>query len=158
VDLERDPFSLVSTIEELLGRKNSGCSLEIREYGRWDPALWPRGTLYPQKLALIVRSPTKATEFFLIDLPSGLFLRVFLRSPARTHPCNLRALPIPLYLIMIMRFDEECKLRSSSLCSFQPPVISSLLGPNALLISLLWSALNMCSRNVTKFHIQRVKV
>jgi hypothetical protein len=26
--------------------------LEIREYGRRDPSRWPRGTLYPQKLAL----------------------------------------------------------------------------------------------------------
>jgi hypothetical protein len=49
--------------------------LEIREYGRWDPTRWPRGTLYPQKLALtsptsggyvmaIVSSRTQATQFF----------------------------------------------------------------------------------------------
>jgi hypothetical protein len=47
--------------------------LEILEYGRMDPSRWPRGTLYPQKLALtsptsggrsvaIVRLRTKATE------------------------------------------------------------------------------------------------
>jgi hypothetical protein len=57
VDLERGPHSLVSTIEELFGRKNNGS-----------------GSLYPQKLALtsstsggrslgIVRSRTQATEF-----------------------------------------------------------------------------------------------
>jgi hypothetical protein len=34
LDLERGPLSLVSTIEELLGRKRSGSGLEIREYGR----------------------------------------------------------------------------------------------------------------------------
>jgi hypothetical protein len=72
--LERGPLSLVSTIEELLGRKSSGSGLEIRDYGRRDPSQWPRGTLYPQKLALtsptssrlsvcIVRSRTQATEF-----------------------------------------------------------------------------------------------
>jgi hypothetical protein len=33
VGLEWGPFSLVSTIEELLERKNSGSGLEIREYG-----------------------------------------------------------------------------------------------------------------------------
>jgi hypothetical protein len=44
VDLKRGPFSLVSTIEELLGRNNSGCGLENREYGRGDPLRWPRGT------------------------------------------------------------------------------------------------------------------
>jgi hypothetical protein len=32
--LERGPLSLVSTIEELLGRKSSGSCLESREYGR----------------------------------------------------------------------------------------------------------------------------
>jgi hypothetical protein len=32
--LERGPLSLVSTTEELLGRKSSGFGLENREYGR----------------------------------------------------------------------------------------------------------------------------
>jgi hypothetical protein len=38
VGLERGPLSLVSTIEELLGRKRSGSGLESREYGRRDPS------------------------------------------------------------------------------------------------------------------------
>jgi hypothetical protein len=38
VGLERGTLSLVSKIEELLGRKRSGFSLEIREYGRRDPS------------------------------------------------------------------------------------------------------------------------
>jgi hypothetical protein len=42
VGLERGPLSLVSTIEELLGRKNSGFGLENRDYGRRDPVRWPR--------------------------------------------------------------------------------------------------------------------
>jgi hypothetical protein len=73
VRLEQGSLSLVSTTEELLGRKRSGFGLESREYGRRDPSHWPRGTLYPQKLALtsptsgsrsvgIVRSRTQATE------------------------------------------------------------------------------------------------
>jgi hypothetical protein len=48
--------------------------LENREYSRADPSLWPRCTLYPQKLALtsptsggssvgIIRSRAQATEF-----------------------------------------------------------------------------------------------
>jgi hypothetical protein len=76
VGVEQGPLSLVSTIEELLGRNSSGSGLEIREYGRRDPSRWPRGTPYPQKLALssptsggrsvgIVRSRTKATELLL---------------------------------------------------------------------------------------------
>jgi hypothetical protein len=36
VGLERSPFNLVSTIEELLGRKSSGSGLENRDYGRRD--------------------------------------------------------------------------------------------------------------------------
>jgi hypothetical protein len=38
VGLERGPLSLVSTIEELLGRKSRGSGLEIREYGCRDPS------------------------------------------------------------------------------------------------------------------------
>jgi hypothetical protein len=56
VDLERGPLRLVSTIEELRGRKSSGFGLESWEYGRRDPSRWPLRTLYPQKLALT--SPT----------------------------------------------------------------------------------------------------
>jgi hypothetical protein len=74
VSLERGPLSLVSTNEELLGRKSSGSGLEIQDYGRRDPSRWPLGTLYPEKLALtspisgrrsvdIVHSRTQATEF-----------------------------------------------------------------------------------------------
>jgi hypothetical protein len=74
VGLERGPLRLVSTVGKLHGRKRSGSGLENREYCRRDPSRWPRGTLYPQKLALtsptssgrsvgIVRSRTQATEF-----------------------------------------------------------------------------------------------
>jgi hypothetical protein len=44
VGLERDPLSLVSTTEELLGN-SSGSGLESREYGRRDSSRWPCGTL-----------------------------------------------------------------------------------------------------------------
>jgi hypothetical protein len=56
VGLERDPLSLVSTIEELLGRNNSGSGLENRDYGRGGSAALTTCPFYPQKLALI--SPT----------------------------------------------------------------------------------------------------
>jgi hypothetical protein len=79
VGLERGPLSLVSKIEELLGRNNSGFGLENREYVRGDPLRWPFDTLYPQKLALtsptsgdrsvgIVRLRVKATEFYFIPI------------------------------------------------------------------------------------------
>jgi hypothetical protein len=73
VDLERGPLSLVSTIEELLGRNSSGSGLESREYGRRDPLSRPRGTLSAKvgtnfvdrrRSVGIVRSRTQATEYF----------------------------------------------------------------------------------------------
>jgi hypothetical protein len=75
VGLERGPLSLASTIEDLLGRKNSGSGLENRDYGRRDQKRWTRDALYSQKLTLasptsggrsvgIVRLRTKATELF----------------------------------------------------------------------------------------------
>jgi hypothetical protein len=57
VGLERGPLSVLSTTEQLLERKSSCFSLEIREYCRKDQSRKPRGTLHPQKLALT--SPTK---------------------------------------------------------------------------------------------------
>jgi hypothetical protein len=77
VGLERGPLSLVSTTEEPLGRKSSGCSLENRENGRRDSSRWSRANVYLQKLALtsptsggrsvgIVRSWTQTTEFSLV--------------------------------------------------------------------------------------------
>jgi hypothetical protein len=74
VGLELGSLSLVSTIEELLGR-NSGSGLENRVYGRGDTLRLTRDTLYPQKLTLtsptsgdrsigIVRLRAKDTEFF----------------------------------------------------------------------------------------------
>jgi hypothetical protein len=76
--VERGPLSLVSMIEELLERKNSGSGLENREYVRRDPSRLPRDTLYPPQLALtspkngcrsfgIVRSRTEATEFYILQ-------------------------------------------------------------------------------------------
>jgi hypothetical protein len=50
VGLERGRLSLVTTIEELLGRKSSGSGPEIREYGRRDPSSWPCGTLLSAKI------------------------------------------------------------------------------------------------------------
>jgi hypothetical protein len=50
VGLERGPFNLVSTTEELLGRKNSGPCLENHEYDRRVPSRLPRGILYLQKV------------------------------------------------------------------------------------------------------------
>jgi hypothetical protein len=83
VGLERGLLSLVSTTEELLGRKCSGSGLESREYGRRDPLCLPRNILNPQKLALtssssggpsvgIVPSQNQATVFFLVVISPAM--------------------------------------------------------------------------------------
>jgi hypothetical protein len=77
VGLDKGPFSLVRTIEELLGRNSSGSGLENREYGRGDPLRWPRDTRYQKKFSLpsptsggrsvtIVRLWANAMEFLFI--------------------------------------------------------------------------------------------
>jgi hypothetical protein len=91
VGLERSPLSLVSTTEELLGRKSSGSGPENREYGSWDSSRCPRGTLYLQKLALtsptsggrsagIVHARIKATEFRFFSF----------RSSTSGQPCSVQ--------------------------------------------------------------------
>jgi hypothetical protein len=87
VGLERGPLSLVSTIEELLGRKSSGSCLESREYGSMDPSRWPIDTLYPQKWALtsptndgrsvcIVLWRTQATGLVIVPYPIPICVSV----------------------------------------------------------------------------------
>jgi hypothetical protein len=60
-----------------LGFQNIYITFPNLEYGRRDPSLWPRGTLYPQKLAItsptsggrsvnIVCSRTQTMEFSLV--------------------------------------------------------------------------------------------
>jgi hypothetical protein len=79
--LERGPLSLVSTIEQLLGRKNSGFCLESENTAVGIRHADYATSLYPQKLALtsptsggrsvdIIRYLTLVTEviFFLISL------------------------------------------------------------------------------------------
>jgi hypothetical protein len=113
VGLEQGPLSFVSTIEELLGRNSSDSGLEIREYGRRDPSRWPRGTLYPQKLALIsptsgsrsvgiVRSRTQATEFFVYILTTEF---VSLPTVALKYPQSAveeEQLPLSCCSLMVM--------------------------------------------------------
>jgi hypothetical protein len=77
VGLERDPLSLVSTNEELLGRKSNGSGLKSEITGVRIRHTDYETPLYPQKLALtsptsggrsagIVRSQTHAMEFSLV--------------------------------------------------------------------------------------------
>jgi hypothetical protein len=94
--LEWGPLSLVSTIEELLGRNSSGFSLEIREYGHGDLLHWPRDTLYPQRLALTslrsggrsvgtVRSRTEAKKLSLFLVYSDFMTTISCALKIQLH-------------------------------------------------------------------------
>jgi hypothetical protein len=101
VGLERGLLSLVSTTEELLGRKCSGPGLENRDYGCRDPPRWPRNTLYPQKLILtlptsrgcmvgIVHSLTKARELLLFCHVANIMSAMMKKKmPVTTVACNM---------------------------------------------------------------------
>jgi hypothetical protein len=52
--LQNCPLSLLSTTEELLGRKSSCCDQENLDYRRTDPSPCPRGTIYPQKSSQLI--------------------------------------------------------------------------------------------------------
>jgi hypothetical protein len=79
VGLERGPLSLVSTIEELLGRNSSGFGLEIRDTAVGIRLADYATPLYPLKLALtsptsssrsvgVVRSRTHPTELVFLSV------------------------------------------------------------------------------------------
>jgi hypothetical protein len=90
----------VSTIEELLGRKNSGSGLENQEYSLRDPSRLPHDISLSAKVGTnfadkpggrsvgIVRSQTKATELFSYEqrLRSN-FLLIFLPLAHLTAKC-----------------------------------------------------------------------
>jgi hypothetical protein len=108
-------LSLVSTIQELLGR-----NVESQEYGRRDPLCWLRDTLYPRKLALtsptsgghsvgIVRSQNKATEFVVF-----------------------------VYYYQMTRLSETDHERSNHFPMFTHTVITCLLNVFIYLKSLHW--------------------
>jgi hypothetical protein len=88
VGLEWGPLSLMSTIEELLGRNSSGSGPEIREYGRRVRHADHVASSIRKKFALtsltsggrsvgIVRLRTEATEFLW---PISMYLNVIVVS------------------------------------------------------------------------------
>jgi hypothetical protein len=70
--LERVSLSLVSTIEDLLGRNINGSDLGNRKYGRRDPSHLPCDTLYPRKLS--PTSPTSGGRSVGIGLGHGVVM------------------------------------------------------------------------------------
>jgi hypothetical protein len=87
VGLERGPLSVVSKIEELLGRKSRGSGPENREYGRRDPSCWPRGTFYTQRLPLT--SPKRGGRSVGIVRSRMIILRFFNSTLLLSASCPL---------------------------------------------------------------------
>jgi hypothetical protein len=82
-------------------------------------------TIFPVRLNFLVVS-------FLLALPSKSYMRS--SPPTRRDTCVDQLIPLDLIILNIL--GEVYKIRSSSLCSFlQPPITSSLFGPNILLFS-----------------------
>jgi hypothetical protein len=121
VGLKRGPLSLVSTTEELLGRNNSGSSLENWEYCCGDPPSWAHDTLYPKQLALtspthggrsvcIFRSRTEAT---------GLLFIIVSHEHLSMWPDQRRLLG----LVIMHYFYLSILFWNVKLCIFLPPVL-----------------------------------
>jgi hypothetical protein len=83
VCLERGPLSLLSTVEELLERKNGASGQGNRECGHRDPSRWPHGTPYLQKGAWasggrsvgIVHLRTQATESVVTRIQDNIVVQ-----------------------------------------------------------------------------------
>jgi hypothetical protein len=135
----------VSTTEELLGRKSSGFGLESREYGRRDPSRLPRGTLYPQKLALtspksggrsvgIVRSRNQATEFSFSFVPQRTFAQHYasLGFMSRYGDFHILILTLFCHLLHFLQHRDSSVSLVSMLLTLPPQNLGSIFPPNQL--------------------------
>jgi hypothetical protein len=104
VGLERGPLSLVSIIEELLGRNVAAPVYKTEINGRGDSLRWPRDSLYPLKLALT--SPQVYVAFTV--LKCKLFLCFTLSLPHymfRLHMAILRCESVDYCTAIILKIN-----------------------------------------------------
>jgi hypothetical protein len=88
-------------------------------------------------------------SFFLDFLPKPLFISFFDSVCAKRPPLH-----ILLDVITLIKLGEEYKLWTPWLCQFlQPPITSSLLGPNILLSTLFSNILSLRSSLNTRDQI-----
>jgi hypothetical protein len=83
--------------------------------------------------------PTSRSSFWLSHQNRTCFLLL-------PHSCYMPCPSHPPWLDILIILGEQYKLWSPSLCSFlQPPITSSLFGPNIFLSTLFSNTLNLCS-------------
>jgi hypothetical protein len=76
--------------------------------------------------------------------PSDFLTKILYSFPFASTRATCLAHHVTLDLIILIILGEEYKLWSSSLCSFlQPPVTSSLFGPNILLSTLISNTVSL---------------
>jgi hypothetical protein len=101
--------------------------------------------------AISLRSVLLLFFYLSLDLPNGLFpsecpINILYAFFFSTIHITFYVHLIILDLITLITLGEECKLWSSSLCSFvQPAVASSLVGPIVLHSVVFSNTTNLCS-------------
>jgi hypothetical protein len=80
-----------------------------------------------------------------LGVPSG-FYKKYMCTSLITHLCYMHSLLIGLYLIILIIFGESFKLYEAPLyaVSFQPSILSSLLGSITLLSTLFSNTISQC--------------
>jgi hypothetical protein len=113
VGQERGPLSLVSTTEELLGRKTSGSGLENRDYGlkgsiavtTWHPLSGNVGSIFAKSCGPsvgIVRWRTQATEFLFVVL-NLWYKTLFFPSPPNPRQEVYVSLPLSVNIFLTFK-------------------------------------------------------
>jgi hypothetical protein len=145
VGLERGPLSLVSTIEELLDRKVAAPVYKI-ENTAIGMSRWPRGTLYPQKMAIasptsgdrsvsIVRLWTQTMEFDLFSNANHQFSFMQRQSTKNRHIKSYKVL-IKLWEtsnILLQHFRHLWSIQKSM--AYWAPMQVKIFSPSELFSS-----------------------
>jgi hypothetical protein len=129
-------------------QKSSGSCLENRDYGRRDQSRWPRGTLYPQKLA--ITSPTSGGRSVVIVRSRNQTMEFLWEEPK----CNIfRSYKYLTSSVLASSTSAYGSSREGSVVSFNWNVNRNV----SLNLSdiPLWRTVNIHSVSLEVFHAER---